>query len=66
MQLFVRNTGLAVGVSVMGLMMNESANIVAGMHTVYVYGLVGSVLAFAAALFVRESVHLGEYREAVE
>ena len=30
MQLFVRNTGLAVGVSVMGLMMNESANIVAG------------------------------------
>lgn len=66
MQLFVRNTGLAVGVSVMGLMMNESANIVAGMHTVYVYGLVGSVLAFAAALFVRESVHMGEYREAVE
>lgn len=66
LQLFVRNTGLAVGVSVMGLMMNESPDVSAGMHNIYIYGLIGSVLAFISVFFVRESARSTVEREAVE
>lgn len=56
LQMFVRNTGLAFGVSVMGYMymaLNDG-QAEAGIQTIYVYGIIGAAVAMVIALFIRE------------
>lgn len=55
MQMLVRNIGNAVGISVMGaLLINAGDNFYGGIHSLFVYGFVVSLLALASSLFIRE------------
>lgn len=56
LQMFIRNTGLAIGVGVMGYMYTtiNAADAEAGIQMIYVYGLIGAALAMVIALFIRE------------
>lgn len=54
LQMFFRNTGLAIGVSVMGLIVNEAGTISEGVHTLFLYSLVGSLFGFSVAWRIRD------------
>lgn len=56
MQLFVRNTGLAVGVSVMGYIYVNlyTGDSIGGINTIFTYGVIGAVLALVTAFFIHE------------
>lgn len=56
LQLFIRNTGLAVGVSLMGyIYMNlYPSDPIAGINTIFMYGVIGAVLALITAFFIHE------------
>lgn len=54
LQMFVRNTGLAAGVSIMGLLLNQSESISSAMSSIYVYGFIGAILAMLVSWWIRE------------
>ncbi|CAN7607876.1 MFS transporter [Paenibacillus sp. LjRoot153] len=53
LQLFARNIGTAVSVTVMGSIVTKSNDFYSGIHGMFVYGLIASVLAFAVPLAIR-------------
>lgn len=60
MQMFVRNTGLAAGVSIMGVFINQAPSIQEGMRAVSIYSVIGCVIAFLAAWAIRDQVKEGQ------
>lgn len=50
--LFIRNTGLACGVSLMGLLMNRAATVNGGMQDLFGFSLIGALLALLPALWL--------------
>ncbi|HZG82722.1 MAG TPA: MFS transporter [Brevibacillus sp.] len=52
--LFIRNIGGAAGVTIMGAILDKSANFMNGIHELFLYGLVGSVIALLTAFFIKE------------
>jgi EmrB/QacA subfamily drug resistance transporter len=56
--LFIRNIGTAVGVTIMGIFLNLSDDFMLGIHHLFLYGLIGSVMAVFTSFFVKDSVPL--------
>ncbi|KRE98351.1 major facilitator superfamily transporter [Paenibacillus sp. Soil766] len=53
LQLFARNIGTAVSVTVMGSIVTKSEVFYTGIHGMFVYGLIASIAAFAVPLAIR-------------
>lgn len=53
LQLFARNIGTAVSVTVMGSILTKSDAFYTGIHGMFVYGLIASVVAFAVPLAIQ-------------
>ncbi|NQX58830.1 MFS transporter [Paenibacillus qinlingensis] len=53
LQLFARNIGTAVSVTVMGSIVTKADIFYTGIHGMFVYGLVASIVAFAVPLAIR-------------
>ncbi|MXQ55203.1 MFS transporter [Shimazuella alba] len=54
--LFIRNIGTAIGVTIMGIFLNQSDDFMAGIHHLFLYGLIGSAIALFTAFFVKDPV----------
>ncbi|WNR47085.1 MFS transporter [Paenibacillus roseipurpureus] len=54
LQLFARNIGTAVSVTVMGSILTKNTDFVAGIHGMFVYGLLATIAAFAVPLMLRK------------
>lgn len=53
LQLFARNIGTAVSVTVMGSIVTKADIFYTGIHGMFVYGLIASIVAFAVPLAIR-------------
>lgn len=53
LQMFARNIGTAIGVTVMGALLNGAIHFYAGITHVFVYGTLVSLLAVVSACFIR-------------
>ncbi|OCT12360.1 major facilitator superfamily transporter [Paenibacillus pectinilyticus] len=53
LQLFARNIGTAVSVTVMGAIVTQSDIFYEGIHKMFVYGLLASIIAFAVPFAIR-------------
>jgi EmrB/QacA subfamily drug resistance transporter len=52
--LFTRNIGTAVGVTIMGLFLNRSPDFMEGIYHLFLYGLIGSVIALFTSFFIKD------------
>ncbi|WP_438449047.1 MFS transporter [Gorillibacterium sp. sgz5001074] len=59
LQMFARNIGTAIGVTVMGALLNSAAHFYDGITHVFLYGLIVSILALASAWFIKVSPAAG-------
>lgn len=55
LQMFSRNIGTSIGVTLMGAMLADAANILEGFQWMFYYGFAVSLLAFATAFMVRDN-----------
>lgn len=55
-QMFSRNIGTAVGVTIMGSFLSRSESFMAGIHNLFLYGFIVSIFALATAFFIRDKV----------
>ncbi|GGF90151.1 MFS transporter [Paenibacillus abyssi] len=55
LQMFSRNIGTAIGVTIMGALLVRSHDFMAGIHAVFVYGTLVSLLALATAWLIRDT-----------
>lgn len=61
LQMFLRNIGTSIGVTVMGLIINHTANIVNGMQNVFLYALILSLVTVVLSFLIpAKTVELGE------
>lgn len=51
--LFTRNMGCALGVTLMGVLLTNGANLMQGIHHLFLFGLCGSILALGTSFFIR-------------
>lgn len=64
--MFCRNIGTAVGVTLMGALLNGGANFMEGIHHLFVFGFIASILALGSAFLIQnESVAENEESRAV-
>ncbi|WCK54236.1 MDR family MFS transporter [Aneurinibacillus sp. Ricciae_BoGa-3] len=54
LQMFARNMGTAIGVTIMGSLLNHGASILIGIQHLFEYGCILSVIAFISALLIQE------------
>ncbi|NHN30600.1 MFS transporter [Paenibacillus agricola] len=54
LQLFSRNIGTAVGVTVMGAFLTRGADVYSGFHALFVYGFIASLFALASSFLIRK------------
>jgi len=54
LQMFSRNIGTAVGVTLMGAFVTQSAVMLSGFHYMFIYGFAVSLIALLSACFVRD------------
>lgn len=54
--MFSRNIGTAIGVTVMGAILNMQADFMAGMHNLFLFSLIGSLVALASSFFIRNKM----------
>ncbi|MCM3764524.1 MDR family MFS transporter [Neobacillus niacini] len=52
LQMFVRNIGTSVGVTIMGVIMNQAANVVVGMQNVFLYALILSFVTVGLSFII--------------
>jgi MFS family permease len=52
LQMFARNIGTAIGVTVMGAFLTKAADLTTGIHHLYMYGFVVSLFALASTFFI--------------
>jgi EmrB/QacA subfamily drug resistance transporter len=55
LQMFFRNIGLAIGVTMMGLFLTRAEEFYSGIHNLFLYGFIVSLLAFASSLLIVDS-----------
>ena len=51
--LFSRNMGTAIGVTIMGALLTNSKLFMDGIHNLFIFGFVGSIIALSTAFFIR-------------
>lgn len=54
MQLFSRNIGTAVGVTVMGAFLTKGLDVYSGFHALFMYGFIASLVALASSFVLRK------------
>lgn len=52
--MFSRNIGTAIGVTIMGAFLSKSEDFMSGMYQLFLYGLMGSLLAFVTSFFIKD------------
>lgn len=52
--MFCRNMGTAIGVTIMGALLTSGANFMEGIHHLFIFGFVGSILAFLTSFLVQK------------
>jgi EmrB/QacA subfamily drug resistance transporter len=52
--MFTRNIGTAVGVTIMGMFLTEATDFMSGIHHMFLYGLMGSIIALISAFFISD------------
>jgi MFS family permease len=55
--MFSRNIGTAIGVTIMGAFLTKASIFMEGMHHLFVFGFVGSLLALLTAFFIHDKSH---------
>ncbi|MFX3624022.1 MAG: MDR family MFS transporter [Ectobacillus sp.] len=50
--MFCRNIGTAVGVTIMGAFLTKAPDFMAGIHNLFIFGFVGSIIALLTAFFI--------------
>lgn len=53
--MFCRNMGTAIGVTIMGALLTNAANFMAGIHNLFVFGFVGSILAVLTSFLIQKN-----------
>ncbi|PZE22187.1 MFS transporter [Paenibacillus xerothermodurans] len=53
LQLFSRNIGTAVGVTIMGAILTKTSDFYVGFHSLFLYGCIVSLFAFASSFMIR-------------
>lgn len=53
LQLFSRNIGTSIGVTVMGALLNRTPDFYSGIHSLFIYGFAVSLAAFATSFSIR-------------
>jgi EmrB/QacA subfamily drug resistance transporter len=53
LQLFSRNIGTAVGVTIMGAILAHGSDFYSGFSAMFLYGFIASLFAFASSIFIR-------------
>lgn len=54
--MFSRNIGTAIGVTIMGAILTRSSDFLLGMQHLFLFGLIGSILAFLTAFLIHNEV----------
>ncbi|UOF92648.1 MFS transporter [Fodinisporobacter ferrooxydans] len=54
-QLFSRNIGTAIGVTIMGAFLTKAPDFLTGIHHLFLYGLIVSIVAFVSTFFIKDS-----------
>ena len=52
LQMFSRNTGTAIGITLMGFILTNSASFLEGFHHIFIYGFIVSLLACVTSFFI--------------
>ena len=52
--IFCRNIGTAIGVTIMGAILTRGTNFMDGIHHIFIFGLIGSILALATSFFIKD------------
>lgn len=52
LQMFSRNIGTAIGVTIMGAFLTSAADFVSGIHHLFTYGFIASLFALATSFFI--------------
>jgi len=52
--MFCRNIGTAIGVTVMGAFLAQASTFMAGIRHLFLFGLIGSIIAMITSLFIRD------------
>ncbi|MFD2444873.1 MFS transporter [Bacillus sp. CGMCC 1.16607] len=53
--MFCRNMGTAIGVTIMGALLTNGANFMEGIHHLFIFGFLGSILAVLTSLFISKN-----------
>lgn len=56
LQMFARNIGTAIGVIVMGAFFTNAPDVFSGIHHLFIYGFITSLIAFGSSFFIRDSM----------
>jgi predicted MFS family arabinose efflux permease len=59
LQIFIRNIGTSIGVTVMGVFINHAATMVIGMKNIYLFALCVSVLSFVITFLIPSKSPIG-------
>ncbi|KKC47777.1 MFS transporter [Paenibacillus sp. VTT E-133280] len=52
--MFARNIGTAIGVTIMGAILTRSEDFMSGIHHIFLYGLIGSMIALLTTFFIKD------------
>lgn len=55
--MFSRNIGTAIGVTIMGAFLTKASTFMEGMHHLFLFGFIGSLLALLTAFFIHDKLH---------
>lgn len=54
--MFARNIGTAIGVTIMGAILTRSEDFMGGIHHIFLYGLIGSMIALLTTFFIKDRI----------
>ncbi|MCP8970001.1 MFS transporter [Ectobacillus ponti] len=57
--MFCRNMGTAIGVTVMGALLTAGGSFMAGIHHLFLFGFIGSILALVTSFFIQNDTSTG-------
>ena len=52
--MFCRNMGTAIGVTIMGALLTKGTNYMEGIHHLFIFGFIGSILAFGTSFMIQD------------
>jgi EmrB/QacA subfamily drug resistance transporter len=55
--MFCRNMGTAIGVTIMGALLTSGANFMQGIHHLFIFGFIGSILALGSSFWIQDQDH---------